>query len=68
MHKYLSRAISRLPVLETNTILRVSGHLPGLHPQRLQGWGNWSIDLARVSVVIDREGGPLLSRADEVTE
>src|SRR5438034_967322 len=30
MHKYLSCAISRLPVLEANTILRVSGHLSGL--------------------------------------
>ncbi len=35
MHKYLSCAISRLPVLEANTILRVSGHLPGLHPLHL---------------------------------
>jgi hypothetical protein len=27
--------ISRLPVLEANTISRVSGHLPGLHPLHL---------------------------------
>src|SRR5712692_7048467 len=35
MHKYLSCAISRLPVLEANTILRVSERLPGLHPIHL---------------------------------
>jgi hypothetical protein len=36
MHKYLSCTISRLPVLEANTILRVSGRLPGLQPLHLQ--------------------------------
>jgi hypothetical protein len=60
MQKYLSCAISRLPVLEANTILRVSGHLPGLHPLHLC-WSSWSTVLARVSVVIDREGRPRLS-------
>jgi hypothetical protein len=54
MHQYLSRAISRLPVLEANTILRVPGHLPGLHPQHLQCFAGWSTVLARVSNVIDR--------------
>src|SRR5277367_4275835 len=61
MHKYLSCAISRLPVLKANTILRVSRHLPGLHPQHLSCWSSWSIVLARVSVVIDREGRPRFS-------
>jgi hypothetical protein len=49
MHKYLSCAISRLPVLEANTIARVWG----LHPLHL--WC-WSTVLGRVSEVIDREG------------
>jgi hypothetical protein len=35
MPKHLSCAISRLPVLEANTILRVSRHIPGLQPFHL---------------------------------
>jgi hypothetical protein len=37
MHKCLSYAISLVPVRPANTILRVSGRLPGLHPLALQG-------------------------------
>jgi len=58
MHKYLSCAISRLPVLEANTVARVSGHLPGLHPQHLWCWCSWSTVLGRVSEVIDRDVRP----------
>jgi hypothetical protein len=68
MYKSLSLAISRLPVLEANTISRVSGHLPGLHPQRLQCWCSWPTDLVRVSEVIDSEGRPRFSPAEEVME
>jgi hypothetical protein len=49
-----------LPVLEANTIGRVSGRLPGLHPIQLRCWCNWSIVLVRVSEV-DREGRPQFS-------
>lgn len=35
MHEYLPCTISRLPVLEANTIHGVPGCLPGLHPQHL---------------------------------
>ena len=35
MPEFLSSAISQLPVAKVNTILRVSGRLPGLHPLQL---------------------------------
>jgi len=35
MREYVSCALSRLPVLEANPVLRVSGHLSGLHPLHL---------------------------------
>jgi hypothetical protein len=53
MRKYLSCTISQLPVLEANSLLRVSGRLPGLRPQHLQCSSSWSTGLARVSDVID---------------
>jgi hypothetical protein len=38
MHKYLSRAISRLHISEANLTIRVYERLPGLHPIHL----HWS--------------------------
>ena len=68
-HQCLSCAISRLPVLEANTICRVSGHLPGLHPLHLWYRSSWFV-LARVSEVIEQGLFPLLAffgsgRSDE---
>jgi hypothetical protein len=50
MHKYLSCPISRLPVQEADTILRVPERLPGLHPLHLQWFaGMIDVPLAAVS-------------------